>query len=220
MAASVGVFLYPADDPLPSTYAAQSQYDMEATYNRSALCTPIQDEVVFARSPSRCCNTPGSCRSPPPLEISTKADISGQTDARTAILQQYFKSTGALARSILLERASVECEHAESWTALSDSRKDALVDSHFVPMEVREQYEGAFIGGRGHRTMPRSSQRRLATMQIETEREWDGGNQMNTVSRKINYQSFFHYSFTVAFAFFTSAVSLKPVNPATAVFVN
>lgn len=196
MAASVGVFLYPAADPLPSTYAAQSQYDMETTLNRSALCTPIQDEVVFARSPSRCCNTPGSCRSPPPLEISTKADINGSTDARAAILQQYFKSTGALARSILLEKASVEGQHAETWTALSDSKKDAIVDSHFVPMEIREQYEGTFVvgGGGRHRTMPRSSQRRLATMQLETEGEWEGGKQTNTVSRNL---SFMHELFSL-----------------------
>lgn len=195
MAASVGVFLCP--DPLPSTYTSQSHYDMEASYNRSALCTPIQDEVVFSRSPSRCCLTP-SCGSPTPLGI-PKATSSGSTDARAAILERYFKSTGALARSILLEKASVEEEHAESWTALSDSRKDAIVDSHFVPMEVREQYEGAFVGGggRGHR-MPRSSQRRLATMQIDAEGveyEWEGGNQVRTTNITV-------HTFHVLFLFF------------------
>lgn len=165
MAATVDVFAYP--DPLPSLYAvSQVQYDMaaESSYSRSSLCTPIQDEVVFPRAPSRCCNTPIS---PPPMEISRSNSVSGVgADAKAALLQQYFSSTGALARSILLEKASVEQEHSETWSVLSESRKDAIVDNHFVPLDVREQYEGAFVGVR---RLPRHSQRRLNATQVHPE---------------------------------------------------
>jgi hypothetical protein len=40
----------------------------------------------------------------------------------------------------MLEKTTVESQHGYGWTVMSDSRKDEIVDDHFVPNEVREQY--------------------------------------------------------------------------------
>lgn len=193
MAATVALS-FVCNDPLP---AYMSQCEMDTSYNRSTLCTPIQDEVVFTRAPSRC------CVSPPLMEAAMVGDSLAEQQAqssadarRASILQQYFKSTSALARSILLEKASVEEKNSEAWSALSVSRRDAIVDSHFVPMYVREQYEGGFVQGGGGRVgrIQRMSQRRTASMQVRDERYGglEGGSQSYQVqlSGKLSCSAF------------------------------
>ena len=106
----------------------------------------IRDELVF--QPSQC--TPSS----------TSNDLS--SERRSSLLQDYFKSANALSRSIILEKSSVEQQHSKQWTMLSDSKRDEIVDDHFVPNEVREQYEAGLIGkraqwrGGSHQSLNRS----------------------------------------------------------------
>lgn len=95
----------------------------------------MQEEMMFA-----------PLRRGPRSVGGSSSDLSGSTSRRAEMLQEYFKSTNALNRSIMLEKTSVEKEHTH-WAVLSDSRRDEIVDQHFVPEDVRLQYEGGLIGG-------------------------------------------------------------------------
>ena len=75
----------------------------------------------------------------------SNSDLSASSK-RSEMLQEYFKSTNALNRSIMLERTSVENKHTH-WSVLSESRRDEIVDQHFVPEDVRLQYEGGLLEG-------------------------------------------------------------------------
>ena len=106
----------------------------------------IREEIVFSQP--RCNIT----------QSSDESDVS--SDRRASLLQEYFKSTNALTRSIMLEKSTVENEHKHNWTILSDSRRDEIVNDHFVPSQVREQYEGGMIGNAWR---PLRSNSRLST---------------------------------------------------------
>lgn len=115
----------------------------------------IREEIMFAHGSGH------SCGSSSPRRGSGTSDSSDYTgaDRRASVLQEYFKSTNALARSIMLEKSTVENEHGHSWTVLSDSRRDEIVDDHFVPTDVREQYT----------TFSRRSASRLSSYSQENE---------------------------------------------------
>ena len=140
-----------------------SQYSSEMD---SRYISNIHDEVTFK----------------PPLS-SPRISIGGSdlsSDRRTAILQEYFKSTSALTRSIILEKNSVEKEHSQHWTVLSDSRRDQIVNEHFVPSDIRELYEGGLIEGPAHngwrppRSVSRQSGPSIHSSQFNDDEQTDG----------------------------------------------
>ena len=96
--------------------------------------TDIRDELVFHPSQFT------------PPDTTASNDLT--SEKRSSMLQDYFKSANALSRSIILEKCSVEQQHSKQWTVLSDSKRDEIVDDHFVPNEVREQYEAGLIAAR------------------------------------------------------------------------
>ena len=107
-------------------------------------CSPIQDEMVFSMSR---CSTPARA-----LEGGMGVD----SNRRAALLQDYFKTSSALTRSIIMEKSTLEQQHRHNWSILSESKRDQLVNEYFVPSGVREQYEGGFVGGSGWRRGIRS----------------------------------------------------------------
>lgn len=121
---------------------ATGQYGDIDGGRRGSSSSYIRDEMVFG--------TP-RCGTPSPrggIEMdggaaAVKNHLSGggsPAERRASLLQEYFKSTNALNRSIMLEKSTVESSHGHSWTGLSDSKRDEMLDKHFVPSEVREQY--------------------------------------------------------------------------------
>ena len=55
-------------------------------------------------------------------------------------LQDYLKSLNSMTRSIVLETETVEKELG-SWRGLDDAGREAVVNDHFVPSQVRGQYQ-------------------------------------------------------------------------------
>lgn len=92
----------------------------------------IRDELIFHPSQS----SAGTSRN------------SISSEKRSSLLQDYFKSSNALSRSIIMEKCSVEQQHSKQWTGLSDSKRDEIVDKYFVPSDVRDQYDAGLIGSR------------------------------------------------------------------------
>ena len=129
----------------PSTYASRNLLDVSDRGRRGSSSGAggfIRDDIMF--TPPRC-STPSSMpRSPGPRSgeyLGTSGPGVAHVDRRAALLQDYFKSTNALNRSIMLEKSTVENQHGHSWTILSDSKRDEIVDEHFVPSQVRDQYD-------------------------------------------------------------------------------
>lgn len=58
-------------------------------------------------------------------------------------LQDYLKSLNSMTRSIVLETETVEKENKYNWTKLDVAKKEDLVNDHFVPEEVRIQYNSS-----------------------------------------------------------------------------
>lgn len=56
-------------------------------------------------------------------------------------LQDYLKSLNSMTRSIVLETETVEKENKYNWKKLDVAKKEDLVNDHFVPAEVRMQYD-------------------------------------------------------------------------------
>lgn len=56
-------------------------------------------------------------------------------------LQDYLKSLNSMTRSIVLETETVEKENKCNWTQLDVAKKEDLVNDHFMPADVRMQYD-------------------------------------------------------------------------------
>lgn len=56
-------------------------------------------------------------------------------------IQDYLKSLNAMTRSIVLETETVEKENQCNWKKMDSAKKDDLVNNHFMPADVRMQYE-------------------------------------------------------------------------------
>ena len=56
-------------------------------------------------------------------------------------VQDYLKSLNAMTRSIVLETETVEKENKCEWTQLDVAKKEDLVNDHFMPIDVRRQYD-------------------------------------------------------------------------------
>lgn len=56
-------------------------------------------------------------------------------------LQDYLKSLNAMTRSIVLETETIEKENHGSWIKMDVAKKEDLVNDHFMPADVRMQYE-------------------------------------------------------------------------------
>lgn len=56
-------------------------------------------------------------------------------------LQDYLKSLNSMTRSIVLETETVEKENKYNWTQLDAAKKEDLVNAHFMPADVRMQYD-------------------------------------------------------------------------------
>lgn len=119
----------------------------------------IRDDIMFTQPR---CSTPSSIppRSPrhgPGVDAGFGLGMTSG-DRRATILQDYFKSTNALNRSIMLEKSTVENQHGPNWPVLSDSKRDEIVDEHFVPSQVRDQYDDRGLSASGRsRTLHRRS---------------------------------------------------------------
>ena len=122
-----------------SVYVSYPSQFSNETMDGQSYVSDIRDELVF--HPSQC--------TPPE---SAGNDLT--SERRSTMLQDYFKSAGALSRSIILEKCSVEQQHSKQWTVLSDSKRDEIVDQYFVPHGVREQYEAGLIASDPHWRSP------------------------------------------------------------------
>ena len=91
----------------------------------------------------------------------------------SSAVQEYLKSLNFMTRTIVLETETVEKEHRERWINLDQSRREELVNEHFIPSEVRVQYTSGFVGG--WQRMPRGTSvdnRPLHLSQPTGEEEW------------------------------------------------
>ena len=129
--AACSVFVqYPIQHPSSGEMASSSYQRRGSSGSTGGF---IRDELMF--TPSH-----GSTNSSFPRGAGETFPSCEVVDKRASLLQEYFKSTNALTRSIMLEKSTVENKHGHSWTVLSDSRRDEIVNNHFVPSDVREQY--------------------------------------------------------------------------------
>eukprot|EP00731_Ephydatia_muelleri_P036456 Em0258g11a len=122
------------------------------------------------------CATPQQLRAPSIAPISREARSFPTLPNRSVVssaVQEYLKSLNFMTRTIVLETETVEKEHRERWTNLDQSRREELVNEHFIPSEVRVQYTSGFVGG--WQRMPRGTSvdnRPLHLSQPTGEEEW------------------------------------------------
>ena len=88
---------------------------------------------------------PGYNSLPRPGQRQSENAPSNLTQARRKLvnsaIQDYLKSLNAMTRSIVLETETVEKENHGKWKKMDSTSKDNLVDDHFMPVDVRMQYE-------------------------------------------------------------------------------
>lgn len=122
------------------------------------------------------CATPQQLRTSPAVTLSREARSFPTLQNRSIVssaVQEYLKSLNFMTRTIVLETETVEKEHRERWTHLDQSKREELVNEHFIPSEVRVQYTSGFVGG--WQRMPRGTDvdnRPLHLSQPTGEEEW------------------------------------------------
>lgn len=114
----------------------------------------------------------------------SSSDLSASS-RKSEMLQEYFKSTSALNRSIMTEKTLVEKEHMH-WSVLSESRRDEIVDQHFVPEDVRLQYEGSLMEGPTYAWSNRLQKTSNYTQSQSTLDDWDTSESVDGVVRYHN----------------------------------
>lgn len=121
------------------------------SYSQVDPCSFSQVELPFSQSTAimHTARTRGDPYNSHSLRRNTTAPP-GLAHARRKVVntavQDYFKSLNSIARSIVLEKETVEKEHNFDWSLMNDSSRDEVVNEHFVPTGVRSQYDGSFIG--------------------------------------------------------------------------
>ena len=60
---------------------------------------------------------------------------------RKSVLHNYLKSLNSMTRSIVLETETVEEEHRKNWTSMNETKREEVVNDHFIPSGVRDQYD-------------------------------------------------------------------------------
>ena len=121
------------------------------SYSQVDPCSFSQVELPFSQSTANMhtARTRGDSYNSHSLQRNVTAPP-GHVQARRKVVntavQDYLKSLNSIARSIVLEKETVEKEHNFDWSLMNDSSRDEVVNEHFVPTEVRSQYDGGFIG--------------------------------------------------------------------------
>ena len=65
----------------------------------------------------------------------------------SSAVQDYLKSClNSMARSIVLEKETVEHEHQSDWAVMNPAKREEVVDEHFVPSGVRAHYNRGSVG--------------------------------------------------------------------------
>ena len=66
----------------------------------------------------------------------------------SSAVQDYLKSClNSMARSIVLEKETVEHEHQKDWAVMNSAKREEVVDEHFIPCGVRAHYDGDSVVG-------------------------------------------------------------------------
>lgn len=66
----------------------------------------------------------------------------------SSAVQDYLKSClNSMARSIVLEKETVEHEHQKDWAVMNSAKREEVVDEHFIPCGVRAHYHGDSLVG-------------------------------------------------------------------------
>lgn len=79
----------------------------------------------------------------------------------SSAVQDYLKSLNAMTRSIVLEKETLEEDHAQNWSSMNVTKREEIEDEHFVPSGVRERYNAGAARQRYPRTAPQTAARLL-----------------------------------------------------------
>ena len=119
------------------------------------------------------CATPHQLRVPTITREAKSCPALQNRSIVSSAVQEYLKSLNFMTRTIVLETETVEKNHRERWTSLDQTKREELVNEHFIPSGVRVQYTSGFVGG--WQRMPRGNSvdnRPLHLSQPTGEEEW------------------------------------------------
>lgn len=94
---------------------------------------------IYSRYSTLVCVCAGFSSLPRPKHGTAGQPLYRRKAVNTA-LQGYFKSLNSMARSIVLETETVEKEHQCQWKLLNNATKEEVVNDHFIPPDIRLQY--------------------------------------------------------------------------------
>ncbi len=83
----------------------------------------------------------------------------------SSAVQDYLKSLNAMTRSIVMERETLEEDHGQHWSGLNVTKREEIMNEHFVPSGVRARYQADARPRYPHRNRPHSAGRTLRVPQ-------------------------------------------------------